>query len=213
MNGRRVYSRDHLFAGQSSSYCVLANDVTSKVRALGIRRRLRGTRAGRKVRQSSLPRPIPVLCSGTSRDVYKHSVDSNQLTSTTICDEGTSRSNLLDVPLQRLTTLPHHCPATSFIPPTLYVLNVAAITKPHAIEHVAADLLAYSVEIAVICETHLKKKHSDHSVVIDGYSLFRRDRQARRGGGVAVYVSIRMSAEVWHPPCDNIDFELLWVTI
>ena len=76
-----------------------------------------------------------------------------------------------------------------------------------------ADLLAYNVDIAVICETHLKKKHFDHSFVIDGYSLFRRDRLGRRGGGVAVYVSSRMSAEVWTPPCDNIDFELLWVTI
>ena len=93
MYGRRVYSRDQLFAGRSSSTCLLASDVKSKLRALGIRRRLRGTRAGRKVRPSppppQPPRPIPVLCSGTSRDVCKHS---NQLTSTTARDKSTSET-------------------------------------------------------------------------------------------------------------------------
>jgi len=35
-------------------------------------------------------------------------------------------------------------------PPSLYVLNAAAITKPHAIEHLAAELLGYKIAIAVI---------------------------------------------------------------
>ena len=72
--------------------------------------------------------------------------------------------------------------------PTLYVFNAAAITKLHAIEHLAADLVGYCIDIAVITETHLKKKHADHSFNIDGYRLFRRDREGQRGGGVAVYV-------------------------
>ena len=45
--------------------------------------------------------------------------------------------------------------------PTLYVLNVAAVTKPHAVQHLTADLTGYQVHIAVITETHLKKKHDD----------------------------------------------------
>jgi len=36
--------------------------------------------------------------------------------------------------------------------PTLYVLNAAAVTKPHAVQHLAADLIGYKVDIAVITE-------------------------------------------------------------
>lgn len=32
----------------------------------------------------------------------------------------------------------------------------------------------------------------DQSAMIDGYKLFRRDRQGRRGGGVAVYAKTRI---------------------
>jgi hypothetical protein len=40
--------------------------------------------------------------------------------------------------------------------PPIYVLNVAAITKPHAVEHLTADPIAYNIEVAIITETHLK---------------------------------------------------------
>ena len=79
-------------------------------------------------------------------------------------------------------------PATVSTTPILYVLNAAAITKPHAVEQLMVDLTGYTVDVAVITETHLKKRHADHHFAIDGYTLFRRDRVGRRGGGVAVYV-------------------------
>ena len=52
----------------------------------------------------------------------------------------------------------------------------------------------WSIDIAVVTETHLKKKHADDSFRTDGISLFRRDREGRRGGSVAVYVSNRHAA-------------------
>ena len=51
-------------------------------------------------------------------------------------------------------------------PPTLYVLNATAVTKPHAIEHLAVDLVGYNVDIAIITETRLKKKHADHCFAV-----------------------------------------------
>ena len=69
----------------------------------------------------------------------------------------------------------------SYVPPTLYVLNAAAITKPHAVDHLAADMCGYNVDVGIITETHLKRKHADHIVSVDGYTLFRRDRAGRRG--------------------------------
>ena len=93
-------------------------------------------------------------------------------------------------------------------PPSLYVLNAAAVTKPHAIEHLTADLLGYKTDIAVITETHLKKKHSDELFAIDGYTLYRRDRTGRRGGGVAVYVVNHLQATVWTCSGDSLQYEL-----
>ncbi len=49
-------------------------------------------------------------------------------------------------------------------------------------EQLVVDMLAYSVDIGVVTETHLKAKHADEAFRIDGYSLIRRDRKARKGG-------------------------------
>ena len=70
--------------------------------------------------------------------------------------------------------------------PSLYIFNAAAIIKPRAVEHLTADLMGYEVDVAVITETNLKKKHLDHHFAVNGYAMFRRDRVGRRGGGVAV---------------------------
>jgi len=100
-----------------------------------------------------------------------------------------------------------------FVPPALYVLNAAAVTKPHAISHLTADLLGYNIDVGIITETHLKRNHADHTVSVHGFNLFRRDRAKRRGGGVAVYVSNRLSASLWTPASDHSDYELLWVRV
>ena len=97
--------------------------------------------------------------------------------------------------------------------PSLYVLNAAAITKSHAVRHLASDLTRYKVDVAVITETHLKKKHADHRFAVSGYTLFRRDRVGRRGGGVAVYVNSQLPADVWTCPGDSAVYELLWVCV
>ena len=87
--------------------------------------------------------------------------------------------------------------------PSLYALNAAALSKPHAFEQLASDLSAYSIGIAVVTETHFKRKHSDSVVSIDGYTLYRRDRLRRRGGGVAVYVKSSIQSTVWTYSVDD----------
>ena len=57
-------------------------------------------------------------------------------------------------------------------PPKLYVLNAAAITKPHDIEHLDAEFWGYKIDVAIVSETHLKRKHSDHHFVVNFFSLF-----------------------------------------
>ena len=100
------------------------------------------------------------------------------------------------------------------ITPTLYVFNAAAITKPHAIEQLSTELAGYCIDVAVITETHLKKKHVNERFSIDGYDLFRRDRLGRRGGGVAIYARHDLLATEWtfQVPPEPL-FELLWIKI
>ena len=47
---------------------------------------------------------------------------------------------------------------------------------------------------------------------IPGYSIFRRDRRKRKGGGVAIYVKHDLNARVHNQPgLFNDEIELLWV--
>ena len=57
--------------------------------------------------------------------------------------------------------------------PSLFVMNVAAITKPHTTEQLHAELASLNVDMAIISETHLKSKHKDATFDLNGYSLFR----------------------------------------
>ena len=93
------------------------------------------------------------------------------------------------------------------------MLNAAALSKLHAVEHLAADLASYNVDVAVITETHFKVKHSDSVVGVENYSLFRRDRVGRRGGGVALYVLTTLQASVWKYSADDRAYELHWVRV
>jgi len=94
--------------------------------------------------------------------------------------------------------------------PSLYVLNAAALSKPGAVEHLAADLKNYSSDVDIVTETHFKSKHTDS---VDGYTLFRRDRVKRRGGGVAIYVKSELRPTVWTYSRDDRSIELLWTVI
>jgi len=68
--------------------------------------------------------------------------------------------------------------------------------------------------VAVITETHFKQKHTDSVVGVDGFTLFRRDRTGRRGGGVAVYVNSSVQSSIWSPTSiGSRAFELLWVRV
>jgi len=91
----------------------------------------------------------------------------------------------------------------------------SSLAKPHAIEQLIVELTGCHIDIAVICEPHLKKKHADSFVGVDGYILFRRDRVKRKGVGVAVYVRKSLhDAVVWSPtPSTNPTFQLLWVKV
>ncbi|PKU40284.1 glycerol kinase [Limosa lapponica baueri] len=61
-------------------------------------------------------------------------------------------------------------------------------------EELEATVLLESYDIVAITETWWYESY-DWSVAIEGYKLFRRDRQGRRGGGVALYVKEWLESE------------------
>jgi hypothetical protein len=102
-------------------------------------------------------------------------------------------------------------------PPILCIFSAASIVKPHAIEKHAAELTltGSGVDVAAISETHVKKKHADSGVSIDGNLLLRRNRARRKCGGVAVYIRQLSTVVDYTPPVagNNPDFEILWVKV
>jgi len=97
--------------------------------------------------------------------------------------------------------------------PSIYVINAAAITKPHAVRQLSSNIKSNDVDIAAVTETHLKNKHADSVVAIPDYTLLRRDRRRRKGGGVALYVRSSLSVLLRTFSADNRTYELLWAKI
>ena len=67
-------------------------------------------------------------------------------------------------------------------------------------------------DLIAITETWWDSSH-DWNVVMEGYVLFRKDRLARRGGGVALYVREQLECIELHLGESNVEVESLWVKI
>ena len=61
--------------------------------------------------------------------------------------------------------------------------NACSMGNKH--KELEATVLLESYDLIALTETWWDESH-DWSVAIDGYRLFRRDRQGRSGGGVAL---------------------------
>ena len=79
-------------------------------------------------------------------------------------------------------------------------------------EELEATVLLESYDLVAITETWWDKSH-DWSAAIDGYRLFRRDRQGRRGGGVALYIKKWIDCEELSLKNSQEQVESLWVRI
>ena len=96
--------------------------------------------------------------------------------------------------------------------PSLYVVNSTSIAKAHAREHLQCDLAQYCTDVCIISETWLKSHHNTNLYNIDGFTLYRKDRLKKRGGGVAIYISSKVESIEYNMPFDNNNlFELLWI--
>ena len=96
--------------------------------------------------------------------------------------------------------------------PTLFLLNPSSLGKPHAIEQLRTDMVTFHPGAAVIVESWFTSHHKNSQFSIPGYSLFRRDRQKRRGGGIAIYCRNDIQASPLVPASPgNPNMEVLWI--
>ena len=218
----RSLSRDAILAANNPSrHAVLDWGTRDVIARLHLRRRQRGCRAGEHRRRqldaakfvtssvNGVDEGIPTIL-GNRCSVNKLHQQRGESRVTVRRD--IVRSDGLHPHKSRLHSSGDHI-ITSTSPPSLYLLNAASLAKPHATELLSADLMSYRCDVAIITESHFKTKHTDGAVSVTDYSVFRRDRLGRRGGGVAVYVHSTLPATEWKPKTDNRLFELLWVRI
>jgi hypothetical protein len=94
---------------------------------------------------------------------------------------------------------------------TFLLLNATSLAKTHALQHLQADLMQLKVDIALVTETWYNSKHSDDCVALDDFTLFRKDRSKRKGGGVCLYVRKSIPASVIFPSTVVDNIEIIWV--
>jgi len=79
-------------------------------------------------------------------------------------------------------------------------------------EELEATVLLESYDPITITETWWDESH-DWRVAIDSYRLFRRDRQGRRGGGIALYIKKWIECEELSLKDSHKQVESLWVRL
>ena len=73
-------------------------------------------------------------------------------------------------------------------------------------------MISYCPDLVVICESWLKPAMPDSLFHISNYSLYRKDRLVRKGGGVAIYVCNKYTCKTVPLPSGlNVNFELICV--
>ena len=74
--------------------------------------------------------------------------------------------------------------------------NIRSLIQNEKLDHLKIFISQADPDIMVLTESWLKQKHSDSEVSLNDYNLFRIDRIASGGGGVAIYVKACLSVIV-----------------
>ena len=95
--------------------------------------------------------------------------------------------------------------------PSFMVLNARSLAKPDACAALYTDLKSKNIDVCCISETWLKKTHMDHVICPQGFTILRKDRINRSGGGVAVLCRNDWNIQEISNLCS--EFECLWTKI
>lgn len=89
---------------------------------------------------------------------------------------------------------------------SVYVQNVRGLGSKHKRFYCTSS--AYDYDIVILTETWLKNSHHDAEYFDDSFSVYRKDRLNRRGGGVLIALknSIFSSEQIDIDGADNIEY-------
>ena len=76
--------------------------------------------------------------------------------------------------------------SSSHLIPCFLVLNARSIVKPDAFPALCADIMSNNIDICCISETWLKPTIPNSLICPPNFSIIRKDRTDRRGGGIAI---------------------------
>jgi hypothetical protein len=97
----------------------------------------------------------------------------------------------------------------------VYVMNATSLTKQSALYQLATNLNQFDIGAATVTELFLlfTNNHDDQFTNIPGYCLLRKDRDRKKGGGVAIYVRYDVDCSlISSVTTDQIPFiEVIWV--
>jgi hypothetical protein len=95
----------------------------------------------------------------------------------------------------------------------MLLINPTSLAKPHALQHLEADINSYQADIILVCETWFKEHHSDNELNIVNYLLIRRDRLGKKGGGVCVYFRDSLNCARFTATKAEDFIELIWIKL
>ena len=71
---------------------------------------------------------------------------------------------------------------------SFYLLNTTSLAKTNAVQLLSLDIKEHCPHVALVTETWFTSKHDTNCLSIPNYTLYRRDRVNRKGGGICAYV-------------------------
>ena len=94
---------------------------------------------------------------------------------------------------------------------SFYLVNATSLAKTNAVQLLALDIKEHCPHIAVVTETWFTSKHEDSCLSVPNYTLYRRDRFKRKGGGVCAYIRSDIKCEVLDYGNRDCRIEILWL--
>ena len=102
------------------------------------------------------------------------------------CTPNRNYNNLIEVPILNHENRRLSYPDLERHPLSFFLSNVRSLLPQ--VDELDAILKLNHTSLAFITETWLNENIDDDAVQIPGYSLIRRDRNYRSGGGVCAYI-------------------------
>ena len=94
--------------------------------------------------------------------------------------------------------------------PNILYLNARSLFNK--IDELSVIINQQNADVIMVTETWLTDAIPDAALHISGFTIVRRDRSSRRGGGVAIYIRESLPFKI-RPDCNNPDYECLWITL